>query len=112
MVSNLAYVRRELDDLKVDEALTSRLHEFCRRFAGAVEELRTHLTDAATRPEAIRAELAGWMEQLHEQVTAVDKLAEERREYEIAGVLFRESAANILIAFMQLRENLRSLVQA
>ncbi len=112
MTSNLDYVRRELDDLKVDEALTSRLDGFCRRLAGAVEELRAHLPDAATRPDAMQAELAGWMEQLHEQVMAVDKLAEEKRKYEGVGILFRESAANILMAFIQARENLRSLVRA
>ena len=122
MSSNIAYVTSELAELEIDDGIRFGLIEFCDNFAGVLRSLRAEIpllraslagdeADARTRSQAIEETLWGWMMKLHAQVTTVDEIVRQRpgHVYMGLGVLLRESAANILNAYVELRGSLRFL---
>jgi hypothetical protein len=103
ILSNLAYIAKELPGLDMDEVLRQRLVSWCAGFRRDVNNLRSKIQ--------VPGEDAG--EMIHGQVKALDKLVMSLRELAasdpgatVLTVLFNESGANMLLAYGEILGNL------
>lgn len=103
ILSNLAYIEKELTGLDMDEVLRQRLLSWCAEFRRDVTDLRSRI--GAPREEA--AELIhGQVEALHKLVMSLRDLAASDPGSTVLSVLFNESGANMLVAYGEMLENL------
>jgi hypothetical protein len=103
ILSNLAYIEKELPGLDMDEVLRQRLLSWCADFRRDVNNLRSKI--CVSREEAGEM-IHGQVEALHKLVMSLRELAASDPGCTVLSVLFNESGANMLLAYGKILENL------
>ncbi|MGA2327966.1 MAG: hypothetical protein ABSH05_16930 [Bryobacteraceae bacterium] len=124
ILSNLAYIAKELPDLDMDEVLRQHLVSWCADFKQDVANLRSKIPvlqgklglraeeEAGDPGETVKEAgemIHGEVQALHKLVTSLRDLAVSDPGYAILSVLFNESGANMLFAYGEIMENLSAL---
>ena len=125
MLANAQYVLGELPNVKVSQGLRTQTREVCEALVGTKHDLITELfdlaelvaTDASDEQVGQRVErIMQWafedLRKLHEVVTALDAEGTRDARFELAGLLVRESATNILNAFHPMRAAADAVLRA
>jgi len=125
MLSNAQYVLGELPDVKMSDALRTRTGDVCGALVGTKHDLITELFDlddlaaadatdeqVGERVEQIVQLVREDLLKLHELLIALDQASKQDPEIGLAGILVRESAANILNVFGPLRRAADGMLRA
>ncbi|MGC9971575.1 MAG: hypothetical protein ABSE56_13410 [Bryobacteraceae bacterium] len=103
ILSNLAYIEKELPGLDMDEVLRQRLLSWCAEFRRDVTDLRSKIR--VPREEAGET-IHGQVEALHKLVMSLRELAAADPGCALLSVLIGESGANMLVAYREILDNL------
>ena len=119
MLSNAAYIQRELPGLELSAALRAPVESICSRLVGTKHDILTELHElqgtagGCENPSEIVqivTKILQWIQQdiseLHEVVIALEKASEHDQGVTLAYLLVAESAVNIIEASGRLHEAL------
>ena len=118
---NLSYIRKELPDLAPPQELQEQVLSMCRDFEGALQDVDTELRNFDALPaqrsgrepgptlDLIKNRLREEIERMDGLVMSLRKLPPGNHRVTGLEVMVNESAANILLAYMNIRENLAAM---
>ena len=113
ILSNLAYIAKELPGLDMDGVLRQHLLSWCADFKRDVTNLRSKIRVPEEGAGAPGETVKDAGEMIHGQVEALHKLVMSLRELAasdpgstVLSVLFNESGANMLLAYGEILGNL------
>jgi len=121
---NLSYIQKELPELHVPENLRDEVVTACRNFEAAIWDVNSEIRNLEEKlgmcpeePETLNPDprvtiglIGHWMraeiETMHQLVTKLRDLKSEDADMTGLEILVTESAANILYAYKDIRDNL------
>lgn len=111
IADNLAYIHQHLPEVEVEDNLRDQIQSTCQAFDNDLYDVRSEIGNLSESRDASTAGLINKIlhshtEAMHALVTRLYELADRDVKYAGASVLVGESAANILRAYIEIRNNL------
>jgi hypothetical protein len=130
---NLAYIQKELPTLSIPAEIRDEISTVCDKFQWTLSDVRKEIRSLEDKlgmhpgekpfdphsvnpdPQVTIGFIQRWileeLQTLHELVQKLDKLAEQdSQSYDLVGLLVRESATNILKAYLGTQNDLKFIV--